>query len=115
MAVPMVVATPAKWGSTVMVRPPRSEAGSRCSGIKLRLTTIAEHLLQGPQAPPLRPARTAMRALMRRRPLRMGIWTKRPKNQANLAPKTNKSRVGNFLFPQMLENSSKRFIDEPTC
>src|SRR5260370_39846663 len=37
---------------TVMPRTPRSGAGSRCSGAKLRLTTLAEPPLQGPHAPP---------------------------------------------------------------
>src|SRR5216683_1562927 len=39
-----------------MVRPPRSGAGSRCTGIKLRLTTPAELPLQARQPPP-QPAR----------------------------------------------------------
>src|SRR2546426_2547568 len=67
---------------TAMVRPARSGAESRCTGIKLRLTTPAELPLQARQPPP-QPARTARRALRRRRPRPMEPRTSRQgKSQA---------------------------------
>ncbi len=64
-------------GSTVMVRPPRIGAGSRASGIELRLSTIAESPLHWTQAALTRPARTAKRTLRWHRSVRMERHTKR--------------------------------------
>src|SRR2546426_2166326 len=63
-------------GSTVMLRPPRSGAGSQCSGIKLRLTTLAGSPQQWTQAPSSRPASSICRGRngieQARRPSRRG-------------------------------------------
>src|SRR5258707_13282919 len=77
-------------GRTVLLRPPRSGAGSQCIGTKLRLTAQAEYPLQARQPRP-QPARPARRTLRRRRSLRMEKRTIR--QGRNQVPTKNKNKL----------------------